>query len=84
MLHKTSCEIYITGDVNALPGIKREMHAYRAEIIEKLLVVPPLLPLVAKPNHCMKGEEALALGEKSLFRSALGELGISVNQGRVG
>lgn len=51
---------------------------HRAMIIEKLLVFPPLLPLVAKPNHCMKGEAALAVGEKSLFSSALGDSGKSV------
>lgn len=64
-------------------GLK-EKSIHRAVIIENLLVVPPLLPLVAKPSHCTKGEEALAVGEKSLFRSALGESGKSVNQGRVG
>lgn len=55
-----------------------EKSMHRAVIIEKLLVFPPLLPLVAKPNHCMKGEAALAVGEKSLFSSALGDSGKSV------
>lgn len=47
---------------------KKSMH--RALIIEKVLVIPPLLPLVAKPNHCRNGEEALSVGEKKPFYSS--------------